>query len=129
MFSVLDFTRIVAGAGSIVGVAWVVFQFIKWAVEFACKRLDVRTAELNEREADVDSKMERWRASMERDFRALKAKMAVYERATNMLVTALHVENPTNATLSMVEQILRPYRELDQSMTVDPDADLLRKLG
>lgn len=128
MFAPLAIGKLVAGAGTVVGVAWVIFQFIKWAVEFACKRLDVRAAELNEREADVDSKMERWRLSMERDFRALKAKVGVYERATNMLVSALHRENPDNATLSMVDEILRPYRELDPSI-VDPDADLLRKLG
>lgn len=120
--------QLAAGTGTIVGFTWVVFRFIRWAVEFSCERLDARDARVSEREADVDEKMERWRQAMERDFKALKIKVGHYEQATNLLVGELHRTDPSNATLSMVELILRPYRLVNE-VGPDPDEDLLRKMA
>ncbi len=121
---------LIAQGGTVVGVSWVLFQFVKWVIEFSCKRLDARADKLVKLQDEIDRKMGDWRQSLERDFRTLKLKVGVYEQATNMLVGELQRKDPSNATLAMVDRILRPYRDVETPAPgeTDPDGDLLEKL-
>lgn len=87
------------GIGGGVGV-WAGFRFIRWAVEFVCKRLDLRSARIDEREKALEHKFNSRLAHVEKE-------LELYREALMFLVNAVAANDPANPALREVSKILR----------------------
>ena len=105
-----DGFRLAGGAAIIIGAIHAFFRFLRWAVEFSCGRLDMRSDRVGQREQDYEDKIERRLAQLEDD-------VARYRRATVILNGALARIDPSNPALSEVATILaRGYPVKDQDL-------------
>lgn len=77
-----------------------IFRFIRWLAEFIAKRWDVRSERLDQRERDLEQRMEGRLRSLERE-------LDRYRDATMRLVAALAERDPTNPALIEVGRSLR----------------------
>jgi hypothetical protein len=96
------------------------FRFIRWLVEFVCKRFDLKTARLDSREKALEAKFND-------RLRHVEHELDRYRKATMLLVNALAVRDPQNVALSQVAEILRStmfVQASDASLN-----DLVRQAG
>lgn len=106
------------GIGSGVGV-WAVLRFIRWAVEFIAKRMDLRSARLDQRERDLE---ERFNARL----RHVEQELDRYRRATMRLVNRMADQLPKDPVLAEVAEILRAAVPLPSS---ELGGDLMDRLN
>jgi hypothetical protein len=93
---------VAAAAGPGIGgglAAWGGLRFIRWLVEFAFKRMDVRATRLDTREKALE-------ARFNDRLRHVELELNRYRQATMLLVNALAERDPTNRVLSEVARIL-----------------------
>ena len=106
---VLPGIQILGGSAIVVGLIHAFFRFLRWAVEFSCGRLDMRSDRVSKRERDYENKIERRLNHLEQE-------VALYRRATVILNGALAKIAPDNPALSEVAAILAhayPVKDTD----------------
>lgn len=99
MVSVADVAHI---ASPVVGLGigiWGVLRFLRWAVEFAYKRMDIRASQLDTREESIERKFNDRLKHVENE-------LSRYRHATMLLVNALADRDPTNRVLTEVARLL-----------------------
>ena len=106
----LTAARLIAGGIFSGAVVLGALRFVRWAVEFACGRLDMRIDRVGKRERDYEAKIEDRLNQLEQE-------VALYRRATVVLNGALARIDPGNAALGEVATILaRGYAVKDQDL-------------
>lgn len=100
MFDALPVGVQFLGSGAVlIGFIHALFRFLRWAVEFSCGRLDIRSDKVGKREQDYEDKIELRLVQLEQD-------VMLYRRATVILNGALARIDPANKALSEVAMIL-----------------------
>lgn len=116
----LDGARFAGATAIIIGLIHAFFRFLRWAVEFSCGRLDMRSDRVGQREQDYEDKIEDRLVGLE-------AAYAECWEVVMALASALHQASPGNPELSRVAQLLNrgfPVRASDRGK----DEDLIDKL-
>lgn len=86
------------GIGAGIG-AWGGLRFLRWAIEFVCKRMDLRSTRLDTREKALETRFND-------RLRHVETELDRYRRATMLLVNALAERNPKDPALIEVARIL-----------------------
>lgn len=116
-------SQIAAAAGPGIGGgigAWAGLRFLRWAIEFVCKRLDLRSARMDEREAALERKFND-------RLRHVEDELELYREALMFLVNAVADKDPANPALREVTQILRQVYRPPERAADDLD-HLINKL-
>jgi hypothetical protein len=93
-------------------------KFLQWLIVFLADRRDTRDERLDDRERDIETRMNRRLAHVE-------AELDRYREATMLLVNAMVKKDPANTVLGEVARILRATRPI---ATLDLD-ELIGRLG
>jgi hypothetical protein len=104
-------------AGPVIGGGlglWGTLRFIRWLVEFICKRQDIRTGRLDDRERNLEARFNARLAHVEQE-------LELYREATARLVQRVAEVFPADPVLRDVAEILRKAIPFDNM-----DADLER---
>lgn len=88
-------------------------RFVRWAIEFAWGRSDMRIDRVDKRERDME-------ARINARLTIVEAELGVYREATMVLVEALANKDPSNPALLRVSHLLRSAILLPKT----PDSDL-----
>ena len=81
-------------------VAIALIRFVRWAIEFAWGRSDLRMERVDKRERDMEARINIRLAIVE-------SELGVYREATMVLVEALSKRDPSNPALLRVAHLLR----------------------
>ena len=75
-------------------------RFVRWAIEFAWGRSDMRIERVDKRERDME-------ARINARLTIVEAELGIYREATMVLVEALSKRDPSNPALLRVAHLLR----------------------
>jgi hypothetical protein len=99
-WTLLPGVRILGGSVVIIGLTHAFFRFLRWAVEFSCGRIDMRSNRVERRERELEE-----RVNVE--LSQMRAELGLYREATMVLVEALSKKDPTNPALTQIAKLLR----------------------